>query len=52
MFDAYCPTHGGRILLPTSHVLRITTGDGRIAALLRCWCGDVAVWRASDTVPA
>jgi hypothetical protein len=46
MFDAYCPDHGRRVLLPARHIVRLERDAGGTTAHLRCWCGALAVWRS------
>lgn len=42
MFDAYCPDHGGPVLLTARRILRIDARLDRLVISLRCWCGAVA----------
>jgi hypothetical protein len=47
MFDAHCPGHRSRVLLPAGHVLRVVPGTDHTTVYLRCWCGSVATFRAA-----
>ncbi|MET1001573.1 MAG: hypothetical protein ABWZ15_07155 [Acidimicrobiia bacterium] len=42
MFDAYCPDHGARVLLPARHILAMEARPGCVVIRMRCWCGAVA----------
>jgi hypothetical protein len=45
MFDIDCPRHGGRVLVPASHLVDLTSGADGVHARLRCWCGEIVAWR-------
>jgi hypothetical protein len=52
VFEVFCPTHGGRVMLGARSVLAFAQAADGVVVRWRCRCGDVGVQRFDHHVGA
>jgi hypothetical protein len=53
MFEVYCPSHGSRVLLDSSRIVRLRATRRGPVVEWRCWCGARgSLVRGHDAPPA